>query len=67
MNKKETEVHETIDMSLTNLLNKIDLSVYHIAQSNEDYDHHIYDLQEFKRRVKRILNTDFDKLARNRK
>lgn len=67
MNKKETEIHETIDMNLTNLLDKIDLSIYHIDQSHEDYDHHLYDLQQVKKRIKRILNTDFDKLARSRK
>ncbi|NJM80979.1 MAG: hypothetical protein HC854_17695 [Flavobacterium sp.] len=67
MNKKELEIHEAVDMTLTNILDKIDLAIYHIDKSNEDYNNHIYNLQEMKKNIKKILNKDFDKLARNKK
>jgi hypothetical protein len=67
MNKKETKIHETLDSNLTDLLDKIDLCMWHMQQSNEDYKNHLYDLQQIKRGIKIILNADFDKLARSRK
>ena len=67
MNKKETIIHEAIGMNLTNLLDKIDLCIYHLQTSHEDYDHHIYDMLQIKKRAKRVLNADFDKLAINKK
>jgi hypothetical protein len=49
------------------LLDKIDLAIYHIEKSNIDYNHHIDTLLKTKKDIKKILNTDFDKLARNKK
>jgi hypothetical protein len=67
MSPKETEIHEKIYMNLTNLLDRIDLAIYHIQQSSEDYNDHLSDLRTSKRSIKAMLNKDFDQLARHKK
>ena len=67
MNSKETAIHEAVAMSLTHVLDKIDLTIYHIEKSNEEYHNHIQELQKNKKSIKKILNADFDELARSRK
>jgi hypothetical protein len=61
--QKEKEIHEAIQMNLNNLLDKIDLVIFHLKKSNFDYKDYTTELLKYQFGIKNILENDFNEKA----
>jgi hypothetical protein len=61
--QKEKEIHEAIQMNLNNLLDKIDLAIFHFKKSNFDYKNYTAELLKYQFGIKNILENDFNEKA----